>query len=295
MAETFTDSKGVVFPLNPFGRPQGFFDGNTFRYPNFGSAPAAATPAVDPTPVVTPLALPAFRLPSSVGLQQYQDTSGGAMPDEFSATSQFGVSPDPMTGLAGGGVVNENPSNVSTTVGSGGLFGGQIRPQSATSLGEGLGSLSGVPAVSVLGGVLGGMASGRGGRGIGGQAIGTTLGTLALGPIGALLGTPFGRIGDLLDMQDDLGLQDTRGFFGTLGYGFGLGESLDEQMMSYYGIPDYQTQSFEEQEEEDEADFFADIDPYSSLSDAFSVVSDVSGDMGEAFDESDPGEMGDDF
>ena len=294
MAETFTDSKGVVFPLNPFGRPQGFFDGNTFKYPNFGTASAAATPAVDPTPVVTPLALPAFRLPSSVGLQQYQDTSGGAMPDEAPATSAFGVSPDPMTGLAGGGAVNENPSNVSTTVGSGGLFGGPISPQSATSLGEGLGSLSGVPAVSVLGGVLGGMASGRGGRGIGGQAIGTTLGTLALGPIGALLGTPFGRIGDLLDMQDDLALQDTRGFFGTLGYGFGLGESLDEQMMSYYGIPDYQTQSFEEQEEEDEADFFADIDPYSALSDAFGP-GDMGGDMGEAFDESDPGEMGDDF
>ena len=294
MAETFTDSKGVVFPLNPFGRPQGFFDGNTFKYPNFGTASAAATPAVDPTPVVTPLALPAFRLPSSVGLQQYQDTSGGAMPDEAPATSAFGVSPDPMTGLAGGGAVNENPSNVSTTVGSGGLFGGPISPQSATSLGEGLGSLSGVPAVSVLGGVLGGMASGRGGRGIGGQAIGTTLGTLALGPIGALLGTPFGRIGDLLDMQDDLALQDTRGFFGTLGYGFGLGESLDEQMMSYYGIPDYQTQSFEEQEEEDAADFFADIDPYSALSDAFGP-GDMGGDMGEAFDESDPGEMGDDF
>jgi hypothetical protein len=288
MAETYTDSKGVVFPLNPFGRPSGFFDGNTFRYPNFGSASAAATPAVDPTPVVTPLALPAFRLPSSVGLQQYQDTSGGGMPDTPPATSQFGVSPDPSvgTGLAGGG--NENPSNVSTTVGSGGLFGG-INPYAATSIGERAGNFFGPPALGVLGGIVGGMAGGRGGRGIAGNAIASTLGTLALGPIGGLLGLVGGRIGDVLDMEDVLGMQttneyparETRGFFDTLGYGFGFGRDLDEQMIDYYGL-------------EEAAEIDADIDPYAALSDAFGP-GDMVGDMGEAFDESDPGEMGDDF
>lgn len=292
MAETFTDSKGVVFPLNPFGRPSGFFDGNTFRYPNFGSAPAAATPAVDPTPVVTPLALPPTRLPPSVALQQYIDNSGGAMPDEPPATNEFGVSSE--SGVSPG--VSPDPSVGTGQAGGvfGGPYGSGVSPQTGTMIGEGIGNLTGIPGAGILGGVIGGVTSGRGGRGIGGNVLGTTLGTLALGPVGALLGSPFGRMGDLLDMQDVLGLQDTRGFFGTLGYGFGLGESLDEQIMGDYGIPGYSTQSFEEQEEEDEADFFADIDPYSALSDAFGP-GDMGGDMGEAHDESEPGEMGDDF
>ena len=120
----------------------------------------------------------------------------------------------------------------------------------------------------------------------------SALGTAIAGPFGALLGGPFGRIGDLGDMEDALGMQKTRGFFGSLGHGLGLGQSLDEQMMDYYGIPDYSTQSFTEQLEEDALDFEADIDPYSALSDAFGP-GDMSGDMGEAYDESDPGEMSD--
>ena len=291
MAETFTDSKGVVFPLNPFGRPQGFFDGTTFKYPNFGTATAAATPAVDPTPVVTPLALPPARLPSSVALQQYLDDSGGAMPDEPPATNEFGVSSE--SGVSHGGV---SPDPSVGTGQAGGVFGGPygsgISPQTGTMIGEGLGNLTGIPGAGIVGGVVGGAASGRGGKGIGGNVFGTTLGTAIAGPFGALLGGPFGRIGDLGDMEDALGMQKTRGFWGSLGYGLGLAQSKDDQLMDYYGIPDYSTQSFTEQLEEDALDFEADIDPYSALSDAFGP-GDMSGDMGEAYDESDPGEMSD--
>ena len=58
MAETYTDSTGKVFPLNAFGRPQGYWDGNKFVFPRFGVQSAAAVPAVDPvTPA--PVAPPA--------------------------------------------------------------------------------------------------------------------------------------------------------------------------------------------------------------------------------------------
>ena len=64
MAETYTDSTGKVFPLNAFGRPQGYWDGNKFVFPKFGTQSAAAVPAVDP---VTPApAAPPVQQPGMV-------------------------------------------------------------------------------------------------------------------------------------------------------------------------------------------------------------------------------------
>jgi hypothetical protein len=66
MAETYTDSTGKVFPLNAFGRPQGYWDGNKFVFPRFGAQSAAAVPAVDPVtpaPVAPPARQPGMVAP----------------------------------------------------------------------------------------------------------------------------------------------------------------------------------------------------------------------------------------
>ena len=62
MAETYTDSKGNVFPLNQFGRPQGYWDGNKFIFPQFGTTPAVSQPVVDPVSPVVPVAQNTYRL-----------------------------------------------------------------------------------------------------------------------------------------------------------------------------------------------------------------------------------------
>ena len=45
-------------------------------------------------------------------------------------------------------------------------------------------------------------------------------------------------MGDVGDMENvlNMGPSGQRGFFSTLGYGFGLGDSLQDQMSDYYGI-----------------------------------------------------------
>ena len=226
MAETYTDATGKVFPLNAYGRPQGYWDGSKFVFPKFGNQPAAVQPVVDP--VVQPTT--PYRLPSSVQQQQQQegDSAGG----------------DP-TQLGGGSQASSNQGNTSVTASqtpsSSSLFGNasnlSISPAVAQSLGGRLGGLLG-PAGSVAGSVIGGLTGGRGGRGIAGDVIGTGLGTALLGPLGFLGGVVGGRIGDMKDMENALAFQDRgqRGFFSSLGYGFGLGPSLNQQMENYYGI-----------------------------------------------------------
>ena len=56
--------------------------------------------------------------------------------------------------------------------------------------------------------------------------------------MGGLLGIVGGRMGDVGDMENvlNMGPSGQRGFFSTLGYGFGLGDSLEDQMSDYYGI-----------------------------------------------------------
>tara|TARA_R100001082_G_scaffold103736_1_gene74614 strand:- start:4576 stop:5460 length:885 start_codon:yes stop_codon:yes gene_type:complete len=225
MANTYTDSSGNVFPLNAYGRPQGYWQGNKFIFPKFGNQPAAVQPAVEPVqPVVQPTN--PYRLPSSVQQQQAQDSAGGD-------PSQLGNTP--------------SVSSVSTTTApshgplsySGGLFGGApgVNPAVMQGVGGRLGGLLG-PAGALGGSVIGGLAGGRGGRGIAGDIVGTGLGTALLGPLGFLGGIVGGRIGDMKDMEDALALQERgqRGFWSSLGYGFGLGPSVNQQMEDYYGI-----------------------------------------------------------
>mgnify|MGYP003136421982 CR=1 FL=1 len=91
MANTYTDSSGNVFPLNAYGRPQGYWQGNKFIFPKFGNQPAAAQPTVEPVqPVVQPTN--PYRLPSSVQ-QQAQDSAGG-QPPGVGAPAQFTGDPD---------------------------------------------------------------------------------------------------------------------------------------------------------------------------------------------------------
>ena len=229
MANTYTDSSGNVFPLNAYGRPQGYWQGNKFIFPKFGNQPAAVQPVVEP--VVQPTT--SYRLPSSVAQQQQEGDSAGGDPTLFGGVPQGSISAPSNQG---------NPSVApSPTPSSSSLFGGtpniSINPAIAQSLGGRLGGLLG-PAGAVAGSVMGGLAGGRGGRGIAGDVIGTGLGTALLGPLGFLGGVVGGRIGDMKDMEDALAFQDRgqHGFFSSLGYGFGLGPSLNQQMSDYYGI-----------------------------------------------------------
>ena len=231
MANTYTDSSGKVFPLNADGRPQGYWQGNKFIFPKFGNQPAAVQPVVEP--VVQPTN--PYRLPSSVQQQQAQDSAGGD-------PTQLGGVPQGSTPAMVSANNQGNPSVApSPTPSSSSLFGGtpniSINPAIAQSLGGRLGGLLG-PAGAVAGSVMGGLAGGRGGRGIAGDVIGTGLGTALLGPLGFLGGVVGGRIGDMKDMEDALAFQDRgqRGFWSSLGHGFGIGPSVKQQMSDYYGI-----------------------------------------------------------
>ena len=229
MANTYTDSSGKVFPLNAYGRPQGYWQGNKFVFPRFGNQPAAAQPTVEPVqPVVKPTN--PYRLPSSVQEQQYQDDAGGD-------PSQLGNTPS-VSSASTTTAPSHGPLSYSTNVSNmtGGLLSGApgVNPAVMQGVGSRLGGLLG-PAGALAGSVIGGLA---GDRGIAGDIVGTTLGTALLGPLGFLGGVVGGRIGDMKDMEHALGFQERgqRGFFDSLGYGFGLGPSLNEQMENYYGI-----------------------------------------------------------
>ena len=79
MAETYTDSTGKVFPVNAFGRPMGYFDGNTFVFPRFGNQPAVTPPSVNPVTPTQPVA--PVRQPGMV-VQPPQHEGDSQVPDE---------------------------------------------------------------------------------------------------------------------------------------------------------------------------------------------------------------------
>ena len=218
MAETYTDSTGKVFPVNQFGRPMGYFDGNTFVFPRFGDQPAVTQPVVEPLapvaadPVVQPMRQP--------GMVVQTPNDGETLPP---------------SGPPGG-------VTAPVTFDRGSLY---------TNIGGKIGGLTNIPGGGLLGAAIGGALGGRGKYGVSGDTLGGVLGSGLLGPIGALGGGIVGgRIGDLLDMQDILNLDHIhvekdgkvvgelgrRGFLGTLGYGLGLGPSLNRQLEDYYGI-----------------------------------------------------------
>jgi len=229
MANTYTDSSGNVFPLNAYGRPQGYWQGNKFIFPKFGNQPAAVQPVVDP--VVQPTN--SYRLPSSVQQQQQEGDSAGGDPTQFGGVPQGSISATSN---------QSTPSVAPSQTPSSSLFGGtpniSISPAVAQSLGGQVGSMTGIPGAGLLGSIAGGLAGGRGSRGIAGDIVGTTLGTALLGPLGFLGGVVGGRIGDMKDMEDALAFQDRgqRGFWSSLGHGFGIGPSVKQQMSDYYGI-----------------------------------------------------------
>ena len=80
-------------------------------------------------------------------------------------------------------------------------------------------------------------------------------------------------MGDVGDMENvlNMGPSGQRGFFSTLGYGFGLGDSLQDQMSDYYGINRAGVDPF------GAIDDIGDIDPYSGMPDTFNFNL---GDMG---------------
>jgi len=241
MANTYTDSSGNVFPLNAYGRPQGYWQGNKFIFPQFGAQRAAAIPAVDPVAPVaqTPTS---YRLPSSVRQQQFQDDYAGGSSAQLNQAPEpaaSNVSINPMTGTAAG--PSHGPIQYSSNMPklTGGLFGTRrgVPPAVTQNLGYRLGGLLG-PAGAVGGSVLAGLGSGRGGRGIAGDVVGTGIGTALFGPLGFLGGIFGGRIGDMKDMENALAFQERgqRGLLDSLGYGIGLGPSSTKQMEDYYGI-----------------------------------------------------------
>ena len=279
MANTYTDSSGKVFPLNAYGRPQGYWQGNKFVFPRFGNHPAAVQPTVEPVQPVVRSTTP-YRLPSSVQQQQEGDSAGGD-------PSQLGNMPS-------------DPSPASTTTAPshgpvsycGGLFGGRpgVNPAAMQGVGGRLGGLLG-PAGAVAGSVMGGLAGGRGGRGIAGEVIGTGLGTALLGPLGFLGGVVGGRIGDMKDMEHALGFQERgkRGFWSSLGHGIGIGPSVNQQMEDYYGINQPGVDPFgaagghrglEDVDEDDIGDIDpASNDPFGDIADA--LIGDMFGGPGD--------------
>tara|TARA_Y100001963_G_scaffold124889_1_gene176088 strand:- start:17002 stop:17922 length:921 start_codon:yes stop_codon:yes gene_type:complete len=226
MAETYTDSTGKVFPVNQFGRPMGYFDGNTFVFPRFGDQPAVTQPVVEPLapvaadPVVQPMRQPGMVVQTpNDGETPPPSGPPGGVTDGF-GTTQYSTNIPMLTG----GVLGVNPIN---------------RGALAAGLGSTLGRLSGIPGAGLFGNVAGSLAGGRSGAATLGDLSGSVLGGLLGGPIGALGGGIVGgRMGDVIDAQNTLALGDRgrRGFLGTLGYGFGLGPSLNEQLEDYYGI-----------------------------------------------------------
>ena len=282
MANTYTDSSGNVFPLNAYGRPQGYWQGNKFIFPKFGNKPAAVQPTVEPVqPVVQPTN--PYRLPSSVQQQQYQDDHAGGDPSEL---GNMPSAPSPASATTA-------PSHGPLSY-SGGLFGGApgVNPAVMQGVGGRLGGLLG-PAGALGGSVIGGLAGGRGGRGIAGDIVGTGLGTALLGPLGFLGGIVGGRIGDMKDMEDALALQERgqRGFWSSLGYGFGLGPSVNQQMEDYYGINQPGVDPFgaggghpglEDVDEDDIGDIdpASQTNPFGDIADAFGQGDDGMGNMG---------------
>ena len=222
MAETYTDSKGNVFPLNQFGRPQGYWDGNKFIFPQFGTTPAVSQPVVDPVSPVVPVAQNTYRLPSSV--VEEQQVGNAVYYNPF--TSQEGSVPQGQK------------TNLASQAQDSANYNLNISPQKGALLGSLAGRMFGGPLGSIAGSAVGSYAGGRGARGIGGDIVGSLLGTALLGPVGGLLGIVGGRMGDVGDMENvlNMGPSGQRGFFSTLGYGFGLGDSLQDQMSDYYGI-----------------------------------------------------------
>ena len=140
--------------------------------------------------------------------------------------------------------------------------------------------------------VLGGLAGGRGGRGIAGDIVGTGLGTALLGPLGFLGGIVGGRIGDMKDMEDALALQERgqRGFWSSLGYGFGLGPSVNQQMEDYYGINQPGVDPFGaggghpglalDEDDIGDIDPASQTNPFGDIADAFGQGDDGMGNMG---------------
>ena len=106
MAETYTDAKGNVFPVDAYGRPQGYWQNNQFIYPQFGKNFAAAQPDVAPVQPVQPVqSVDVYRLPSSVQEQQREEDSVGGDPTKYTfdrgAAGIAGGSGNPA--LQGGG------------------------------------------------------------------------------------------------------------------------------------------------------------------------------------------------
>ena len=257
MAETYTDSKGNVFPLNQFGRPQGYWDGNKFIFPQFGTTPAVSQPVVDPVSPVVPVAQNTYRLPSSVVEEQQGGNAGYYNP----FTSQEGSVPQGQK------------TNLASQAQDSANYNLNISPQKGALLGSLAGRMFGGPLGSIAGSAVGSYAGGRGARGIGGDIVGSLLGTALLGPVGGLLGIVGGRMGDVGDMENvlNMGPSGQRGFFSTLGYGFGLGDSLQDQMSDYYGINRAGVDPF------GAIDDIGDIDPNSGMPDTFNFNL---GDMG---------------
>ena len=162
-----TDAMGNVFPLNAYGRPQGYWKDNKYIFPQFGTQTAASVPAVEQVqPVVQPS--DPYRLPRSVAEQQYGDTAGGTPPMvEYTPTwgqmqpggslfeTPANIAPpgtlggrDPFdTVYSRGKSVLMNPVNAAQIYGTGGgLFGGPI----GSLLGSGVGAYTGSHAVDDL-------------------------------------------------------------------------------------------------------------------------------------------------
>lgn len=245
MATTYKDMTGRVFPLNMSGKPQGYFDGNKFVFPQFKRTTAAAIPAVDPVmPVVQQPDY--FRLPASTR----QMLSGGPdmdvpvddMSDVNLDTSRYGEMDAPASQF---GSMNLGPS-IGSTIGSGlfGTYGGPV------------------------GSVLGGLATGRGNRGIAGDFVGGLLG-IPLGPLGMIgLGALGGKIGDSLDAAA-AGMPDSVFGVATPGY-FPDFESFDnpgafETVDTPFGDPFQAIADAMQDGDDDVGDIGADVSDYTGF------------------------------
>ena len=115
MAETYTDSTGKVFPRNAFGRPQGYWDGNKFVFPKFGTQSAAAVPAVDPVtpaPVAPPVRQPGMVVPPPHDGDSQVESLG---PLDRSAANNWGYASPMERGILAGAL----PGGVGHLIGSG--------------------------------------------------------------------------------------------------------------------------------------------------------------------------------
>ena len=284
MAETYTDSTGKVFPVNQFGRPMGYFDGNTFVFPRFGDQPAVTQPVVEPLapvaadPVVQPMQRPGMvvQTPNDGETLPPSGPPGGvtAPPANAFGTSRYSTNIPMLTG----GVLGVNPLN---------------RGALSAGIGSALGRVSGIPGAGLLGNVAGSLAGGRSGAATLGDVSGSLLGGLLGGPIGAFGGGIVGgRMGDVIDAQNTLALGDRgrRGFLGTLGYGFGLGQSLNEQLENYYGINQPGIDPFSRSPIEGPLDDIGDVDPNY---DPFDDIADAL--LGDMFGDADDQNTDDEF